>query len=339
MRLLILLTFAAVVSCSAQMIYSEHIKSVRVNGAAKANFPIVLLDSNPATISFDVDETALENYRVKIFHCDKDWNVTQSSFINDEFRNYSTVQIPYELAPSGVRYYRRTYSFNIPGIKGLEHLPQSGNYKIELWDEDKNELLAGWKLFAVESIDDAVLTIFNRYLQSEISPLNQVNKAVLFFALPASRMADASPLYANLVKTVDIYCNREIETPSRIDIDNRNPNTFIDGIGTNNLKFMIDNLKPGNEYRRIDLSNADLFPPYEILHRRDGADISRWQWQGAQDHNGTSTVVIGNPYADYLQFQFELGRPKRTQMKKFMLLEILTTGRWMQNGNCITMTQ
>ena len=319
-RIFILIFCAVVVSCSAQTIYSEHIKSIRINGAAKANFPIVLLDSNPATISFDVDETAPENFRVKIFHCDKDWNVTQSSFINDEFRNYSTVQIPYEMAPSGVRYYRRTYSFNIPGIKGLEHMPQSGNYKVELWDEDKNELLADWKLFAVENIDNTALTIFNRYLQSEISPLNQVNKAVLSFTLPASRITDESPLYANLVKTVDIYCNREIETLNRIDIDNRNPNTFIDGIGTSNLKFMIDNIKPGNEYRRIDLSNADLFPPYEILRRRDGADISRWQWQGAQDYNGTSTFVVGNPYADYLQFQFELGRPEENSNEKIYVV-------------------
>ena len=106
------------------------------------------------------------------------------------------------------------------------------------------------KLFAVEKIDDSALTIFNRYLQSEISPQNQVNKAVVSFTLPAQRMNDANPLYANFVKTVDIYRNREIETPHRIDADNRNSNTFIDGIGTNNLKFMIDNLQPGNEYRR-----------------------------------------------------------------------------------------
>jgi len=320
MRSLILLIFALYVSCSAQRIYSERIKSIRINGTAKANFPIVLLDSDPVTISFDVNETTPTNYRAKIFHCDKDWNVTQSSFINDEFRNYSTSQIPFEMFSSGIKYYRRTYSFKIPGIKGLERLQQSGNYKIELWDADRNELLADGKIFGVEKIEDSVLTIFNRYLQSEISPQNQVNKAVLFFALPTPRMYDANPLYANFVKTVDIYRNRELETPHRIDTDNRNSNTFIDGIGTNNLKFMIDNLQPGNEYRRIDLSDADLFPPYEILRRRDGADISRWQWQGAEDQNGTSALVTGNPYADYVQFQFELGLPEENTNEKIYVV-------------------
>jgi hypothetical protein len=320
MRTLVLVIVAVGMSCSAQTIYSERIKSIRINGTAKAKFPIVLLDSHPVTISFDVDGTTLENYRIKIFHCDKDWNITHSLFINDEFRNHSTSQIPFEMVPSGVKYYRRTYSFKIPGIKGLEYLPQSGNYKFEVWDEDTNELLADGKLFAVEMIEDAVLTIFNRYLQSEISPQNQVNKAVLFFALPAQRMDDANPLYANFIKTVDIYRNREIEMPHRIDADQRNSNTFIDGIGTNNLKFMIDNLQPGNEYRRIDLHNADLFPPYELLRQRDGADISRWQWHGAEDQNGTSTLVTGNRYADYVQFQFELGRPEENTKEKIYVV-------------------
>jgi hypothetical protein len=133
-------------------------------------------------------------------------------------------------------------------------------------------------------------------------------------------MDDANPLYANFVKTVDIYRNREIETPHRIDADNRNSNTFIDGIGTNTLTFMIDNLQSGNEYRRIDLTNTDLVPPYEVLRLRDGADMSRWQWQGAEDHNGTSSLVTGNRYAEYVQFQFELGRPEENANEKIYVV-------------------
>jgi hypothetical protein len=320
MRTFVLLLFAVVLPCSAQTIYSDHIKSIRINGTAQAKFPIVLLDSHPVTISFDVDGTMPENYRVKIFHCDKDWNITPSSFINDAFRNYSTSQIPFEVVPSGVRYYRRTYSCLVPGIKGLERLPQSGNYKFEIWDEEKNELQADGKFFAVENMEDSVLMIFNRYLQSEISPQNQVNKAVLVFTLPAPRVDDANPLYANFIKAVAVYRNREIETPHRIDADNRTLNTFIDGMGTNTLKFMIDNLQPGNEYRRMDIRDADLFAPYEILRNRNGADMSRWQWQGAKDQDGTSALETGNQYADFVQYQFELGRPEENAHENIYVL-------------------
>jgi hypothetical protein len=304
---LFIIAFAA--TCTAQVIRSDHIKSLRINGTSMANFPIVLLDSHPAIISFDVDAAASENFRVKIFHCDKDWNVTQSSFINDEYRNYSTGQIPFEEVPGGVKYFRWTYTFDIPGVRGLDQLPQSGNYRIEIWNEEKTELLADGKLFAVENIDDSALTVSNRYLQSAISPLNQVNKAIVSYNLPPQRMDNPSPLYINFVKTADVYRNRELDRPNRIDADNRNYNTFMDGIGTNNLKFMIDNLQPGNEYRRIDLRNADLYPPFEIMRPRDGADVNRWLWQGKEDQNGTSVLVSGNIFSDYVQFQFELGLP------------------------------
>jgi len=310
LRALVLLGFTCAVSCSAQTIHSIHIKSIRINGTGNANFPLAMLDSQPVTISFDVDAEASENFCVKVFHCDKDWNVTPTSFINDDFRNHSTGQIPFEAVPAGVKYFRWTYSLKIPGITGLETLPQSGNYKVEIWNDEKTELLADAKIFAVEILDDSALTIYNRYQQSEISPLNQVNKAVLSYTLPPQRMDNPSPLYMNFVKTVDIYRNRELERPHRIDADNRTVNTFVDGIATNSLKFISDNLQPGNEYRHIDLRNADLYPPFELLRARDGADVSRWMWQGKSDHDGVSILTTGNRYADYVQFQFELGLPE-----------------------------
>jgi hypothetical protein len=320
LRAFVLCCCSWIVLCPAQTIHSGHIKSIRVNGTVQTGFPLAQLDSHPVTISFDVDASATEYFYVKVIHCDKDWNATPNSFINDDFRNHSTGQIPCIAVPAGVRNFRWTYSLNIPGMAGLEVLPQSGNYRVEIWNEDKTELLADTKIFAVETIDDSALTLFNRYLQSEIAPLNQVNKAILSYKLPQQRMDDASPLYAMYVKTVDIYRNREVERPHRIDVDNRTYNTFVDGIGTNSLKFMVDNLQPGNEYRHIDLRNADLYPPSEILRAREGPDMSRWMWQGKEDHNGSSTVTSGNSYADFIRFQFELGIPEDNASEKIYVV-------------------
>jgi hypothetical protein len=283
---------------------------MRVTGTADAQFPIALLDSHPVTITFDVDSTQPVNFRIKVFHCDKDWNITWTSFINDEFRNFTKFPIPFEVAPSGIKHYRWTYSVSIPGFAGLERLPQSGNYKFEVWNDNQTDLLADGKFFVAEEIMDSVLKIYNRYLPSEISPWNQVNKAVLPFVVPAPRLEEMNPIYSNFIKTVDIYRNREIESPHRIDADDRETNTFIDGYGTNDLEFIIDNLQPGNEYRNIDLRNVDIYPPDEVLRPRDGADISRWLYQGATDLNGTSVFIMGNRFADYVQFQFEIIRPE-----------------------------
>ena len=333
LRALTLLCLAWVAFCAAQTIHSSHIKSIRVNGTGQARFPLVLLDSHPATITFDVDASATENFFVKVIHCDKDWNATQTSFINDDFRNHSVGQVPVYAVPAGVKNFRWTYSLKIPGIKGLEALSQSGNYKVEIWNDDRTELLADAKIFAAENLDDSALAIFNRYLQSEIAPMNQVNKAILSYKLPQQQMNDASPLYINFVKTVDIYRNRELGRPRRIDVDNRTYNTFVDGIGTNSLKFIIDNLQPGNEYRRMDVRNTDLYPPQDVLRSRDGADMSRWMWQGKEDNHGTAILTRGNNYADYVQFQFELGTPSDNAYEKIYVVGDFNgwtpDGRWL----------
>ncbi|MBI3580439.1 MAG: hypothetical protein HY089_13625, partial [Ignavibacteriales bacterium] len=71
-------------------------------------------------------------------------------------------------------------------------------------------------------------------------------------------------------------------------------------------KFIIDNLPPGNEYRRIDLQDINFYPLGQQLRARDGADVSRFLFKSAGDNNGLSVFSGGNRYADYLKFQFEL---------------------------------
>jgi hypothetical protein len=299
-RVLGFLFVFATVPLAAQVIHSDHIKGIRVAGTTQAGFPVVMRDSRPVRISFDVDNVNSENFRIKVFHCTKDWKITASSFVNDEFRNFTRYQIPYRAAPAGVKGYRWTYSLKIPGFTGLERFQYSGNYTFEIWNDDQTELLAEGKFFVAERIANEALTMYNRYLPSAIAPLNQANTAVIKFSIPSQASAESNPLFRNFVNTVVLIRNREIETPCRIDADIRTPNTFVDGYGTDRLEFMIDNLRPGNEYRRIDLRNADLYPPDELLRPRDGADLSRWLFQGAPDEDGTSELVRGNRYADYV---------------------------------------
>lgn len=320
MRSLYLLLVLAIPTLSAQVIYSDHIKGLRVTGTAQAKFPVALRTSHPIRISFDVDNVESQNFRIKVFHCTKDWKTTSSSFVNDESRNVTRYQIPFAAAPAGVKQYRWTYAVKIPGFAGIEKFLYSGNYRFELWNDSQTELLAEGKFFVAERIAPEALKIYNRTLPSETAPLNQAGKAVLSFAVSSPESGGTDPLYTNFVKTVSLFRNREIETARRIDADERTPNTFIDGYGTDHLTFIIDNIRPGNEYRRIDLRDPNLYPPDELLRPRDGADLSRWLFQGARDEDGTSVLVRGTRYADYVQFQFELGRPEENAGEKIYVV-------------------
>ena len=76
MRVLVLLLIFAVLPLSAQVIHSDQIKGIRVTGTAQAKFPIALRDSHPIRISFDVDNVNSQNFRIKVFHCTRDWKIT-----------------------------------------------------------------------------------------------------------------------------------------------------------------------------------------------------------------------------------------------------------------------
>lgn len=298
------------VSCSvsAQEIFTTRIKGLRVNGDASDRFPVAGLNSDTVTIEFDLDSSQPEDFRIKFYHCERDWAVTQNQFINDEMRNTTKFPIPFEHAPSGVEHYTYHYTLRVPGFAGVEHFNYSGNYIFEIWDRDQSTLLAKGRFFIVEQRVPLSMTIKNRQLPSVGIPFNQVNKIELNVSVPEDATMGSDQISTSLVRTIDVYRNREFHSPHRIEIDDNDPNTFIDGLGTNNLKFIIDNIQPGNEYRHLDLTDVDYYPPNQLSRNRDGADVGRIFHQGQPDNNGESIVSTDSRYSDYVRFQFELDR-------------------------------
>ncbi len=293
---------------NAQDLFATRIKGLRVNGVAKDRFPIAGLNSDTVSIEFDLDSSQPEDFRVKFYHCEKDWSVTKNQFVNDEMRNSTKFPIPFEHAPIGVVHYTYHYTLRVPGFPGVEKFPYSGNYVFEIWDNDQTTLLGNGRIFVAEKRIPISMTILNRQLPSAGIPFNQVNKIEIGVEIPGDAGLESDQIVTNLVRTVDVYKNRELHTPHRIEVDDDSPNTFVDGLGTGNLKFIIDNVEAGNEYRHLDLTDVDYYPPDRLSRNRDGADLSRVYHQGAPDNDGQSTVVADSRYSDYLKYQFELDR-------------------------------
>lgn len=304
----ILLVVLPVFQASAQRNFSSQIKGLRVNGEGRNRFPVAHLDSTPVTIEFDVDKSQPDDFRIKFYHCDKNWNRTQSSFVNEELRNSTKFPIPYKSAPAGVQHYRFHYSVRVPGFPGVEKFLYSGNYVFEVWDKDETALQAEGRFFVAENRLPISMAIKNRLLPSQGAPMNQVNKIIAPVNVVEQGQDETDRLIASNVRTLDIYKNREVKRRYRIDADDRTPNTFIDGFGTPNMKFSVDNVEPGNEYRRLDLTNSDYYPANRVSKARGGSDVSRMFQQGTPDLDGQSIIQTANRYSDFLDFQFELDR-------------------------------
>ena len=295
---------------SAQEILSDRIKGLRVYGSAQAGVPVADLQSQAIVVEFDVGQTEPPDLHIRVLHCDRDWNVTQNGFVNDDMRNRSRGPLQYDPAPDGVRYYRFHYNIRIPGTVGIERLAYSGNYFFEILDEQSTTVLARGRFFVVERLLPVTMKISNRSLPSVTNPYNQVNKIEVGFNIPRPEENNGESFFPLLFKVTDIYRNRQLYDPWRVDTDDQNPNTFVDGFGTPSLKYVVDNVTPGNSYRRLDMTDVTTYPENRTLKASDGADVSRFQMPPGSDSHGISVVNSGSRYGDYVPFRFELASEK-----------------------------
>ncbi|OGU18757.1 MAG: hypothetical protein A2059_01550 [Ignavibacteria bacterium GWA2_55_25] len=293
-------------SLSGQEFFSERIMGLRLIGATEAKIPVAEMDGRPITVEFDVNEEMPANYRVRVLHCDRDWKLTGTTFVNNETANRAKVPIAYELAPAGAQGYRFLYRFKLPGIAGIDRFAQSGNYLLEVLDEEWSRVLARGRFFVVERTVRPVLKITNRQLPSEIHPWNKVHRVEVGIVIPENRGEGEPPLLAPLLTRVDLIKNRQLYHPWRVDANEFSSTTFVEGFGTPKLKFIIENVQPGNEYRRIDLRSVNEYPEGMQLRPRNGADVSRTLQSAPKDNNGVAVLTTGSRYAGYVPFQFEL---------------------------------
>ncbi|MGH2566867.1 MAG: type IX secretion system plug protein domain-containing protein, partial [Bacteroidota bacterium] len=289
----------------SQEIFSERIKGLRVYGSTQAGLPVVIQDSTALVVEFDLNEEHQADFKLRYYHCDRDWNKTRTSFINDDARNVTRFPLSYDAAPSGVEQYRFHYTVHVPGVPEVQRFLYSGNYIFELWDEQDKQLLGRGRFFVVEKTVKPAMRVTNYQLPSMEHPFNKVHRAEVSVAIPevAKRKAESGTSGAEIgqsteqeqllqpifVTSVDMYKNRELSRTFRIDASRMTATTFVFGFGTRRLRFVIDNLTPGNEYRRLDIRNVDEYPPGRILRARQGADLSRMLFRAGRDNNGVSS--------------------------------------------------
>jgi hypothetical protein len=305
--------------CGAQEVMSARILSLRINGTRQCNFPVASLRGDPITVSFDVKERTAPEFYLRVYHCDRDWHRTENNFINDLFRTVAKHPIPHTFPPSLVQGYTHSYSFRLPGAFGIEEFSYSGNYQFEIWEKQTELLLARGRFFVAEDRQSVSMRVFNRQLPSATIPENHVHKVVVSLNVQEEGTSELDRIPFNQVRVVDVVKNRAISNPFRIDVDDRNANTFVDGFGTPRLSFVLDDLLPGNEYRTLDLTDIDFYPQGKELRARDGADVSRNFHLGEKDQDGKSTLVSGTRYADYVVYRFELLREAQDAKSVFVV--------------------
>lgn len=259
------------------------------------------------TIRFDVAEEAPPRLAIRFRHCDKDWNVDTDFFVRDDFFTL-TRTLFYEQASAGIDMYRWRFTNRFPSAEHpFVRFLYSGNWIFDIVDEnDEEAIYASGRFIVVENLVRSALQIRNDYWTPWDMPFDQVHRLRLDMRIP-----NPGPLFPDFVRTVDFYKNFNLYQPYRVDSYDRQPNTFVEGIGLDSKAFIYENMPPGNGYRMLDLRRPVVHPARQVATRFEGADFTRFRF-GIDQHvyfGSAVTEPIGSFDAEYLCVQFELEHP------------------------------
>lgn len=273
-------------------------------------FPLLVRDSvdnngNPVrsnqyvTIQFDVLADEPPRLKLRFFHCDRNWKPDQSVFLQDEYHNTSFV-LNYKTSPGGVNHYRYRYLNSFPDNEDVVRFEYSGNWIFKLMAEDESNVYGEGRFMVIDRVAPTRLSVTNDYRTANVPPFNQIHKVAVTVKLP--REIDGS-----YYTTVDVYQNRRLGHPYRIDANDRDPYTFVEGYNTGKRIFTLSGILPGNEYRTLDLSNVTRYPNNALVRPVDGADQMRMYWRTGTDRNGTAVLNrFSGINSDYIEVLFRL---------------------------------
>ena len=269
--------------------------------------PVVVRDSTGApnassryiTIQFDVEGKEPPPLKIRFLHCNRDWRPDRNLFVQDEVHNTSFV-LDYVSSPNGVEYYSYRYRNRFPDDEDIVRFNYSGNWIFQLMDNDEKNVYGTGRFFVVDDISKADVSVTNDYLTEAVSPLNQVHKVKVHVQLP-------NEVDGYFYTTVDVYQNWRFFNPYRIDVNDRDPYTIVEGFNRGYRVFTIRNLLPGNEYRTLDISNTTRYPNRSIVRLVEGVDQPRPYWRTGKDRNGTALLNrFTGLNSDYLDVIFRL---------------------------------
>ncbi len=251
------------------------------------------------TIQFDALTGDPLDFRIRFFHCDRNWRPDDNIFVNDVNHNTSFT-LAYVPSPDAVRGYSYRFVNRFPDRDDAVRFDFSGNWIFRLMNRRESTTYAEGRFFVADRLLAAEAAVRNDFITGNVSPMNQSHHVTVKIPLADETLA---PYYT----TVDLYRNRRFYEAYRIDINDRDPLTFVDGIGRGYRRFEISSILPGNEYRTLDLSNQTRYPNYELVRPVTGLDQVRLYWRTGEDRDG---IAIRNPFegsaSEYLDVLFRL---------------------------------
>jgi hypothetical protein len=238
--------------------------------------------------------------------CDRNWEPANNIFLENRGQN-TFYNLDYFTLPTTVENANYHYNNRFPDKDGYVSFPFSGKWRFYIVDtQDESLVYAEGRFFVVQ--DDIPLNIKvkeetlddNVYYPPNLGRVNWITADL-------SLKEDYFPFY---VDELEIVKDHLLDYSIKVNRNSIDGNRIFEWDGGSKLKFIAKDVRPGNEYRQVDLRDINIFNSKNVKAQFDGMEYERFYVQGNNDLNGG--FILKSPkdiYSTYMNVTFSVKPP------------------------------
>ncbi len=271
----------------------------------QTSFPVLTSPKDFLHIDFDVEAKYPPNLNIIFKFCDRNWNPTNNIFLLNQGQN-TAFDLNFFYLPTTVEAAQYHYSNRFPDKLGYVSFPFSGKWRFYIVDsQDPSLIYAEGKFFNIRANQPLKTEIKKETLDKIFDPpqLGYVD----WIIADANLMQEYFPFF---VDDLEIIQNFLIDYPIVVSRNSTDPNRVFEWDGGSKLKFIAKDVRPGNEYRQVNLENINIYNSKNVTAHLDGIDYTRFFIRGKKDLDGAFELMSPkNINATYLNVTFQVEPP------------------------------
>ncbi|MFZ1280087.1 MAG: type IX secretion system plug protein domain-containing protein [Ignavibacteriaceae bacterium] len=293
------------------------IKSLKVHTKENtSSIPVLSSPRDQLVINFDVQSEYPPNINITFKFCDRNWNPVDNIFLSNQGKN-TDYNLNYISLPTTIEDAKYHYQNHYPDKEGYVIFPFSGKWKFFVVDsQDPSIVYSEGKFFVIKAEVPLEVEMRKETLEDKTYFPPQLGHTNWF-------IVDTEPnekYFTFQVDEVEIVQNHLMDYSYRVSRNSTDQNRVFEWDGANKLRFIAKDVRPGNEYREVDLMDNNVYIGKNVKAQFDGLEYSRFLLQGNTDMNGGFKLKSPKDiYSNYMNVKFQL-RPAEDVYGDFYLV-------------------
>ncbi|HOJ05953.1 MAG: DUF5103 domain-containing protein [Ignavibacteriota bacterium] len=284
------------------------IKSLKtfVQGAPDI-IPVLSKPGDRLVIEFDVKSDYPPNINILFKFCDRNWNPTNNIFLLNQGNN-TAYTLDYFSLPTTVEDAKYHYTNLFPDKNGYVSFPFSGKWRFFIVDsQDTSIVFAEGKFYALKNQVMLQSKAIRETLDDKTYYPPQLGHTY-WVTTEAQPKDDFFPFF---IDEVEIIVNHLLYNPIKVQRTSTDHNRVFEWDGGSKIKFIAKDVRPGNEYRQLNLMDVNIYNSKNVKAQFDGMEYSRFLLQSFKDNNGSFTLKYPKDmYSTYMNVLFQIKPPQ-----------------------------